>query len=497
MVRIAVGGLMHESNTFASSRTGVAEFEAGGMETGPSIEARWGEAHHEVGGFFEGARQLGFEAVPTLMAWATPAGPVTADAYREMTDRLIEAIRGAGRVDAVLLALHGAMAAEGQEDADGAILERVRALIGPSRPLIVSLDYHANVSPRMAEASDALVAYRTYPHIDQRARGMKAAAIAFRAASGASWPTQALSKPPLLIHLLAQETDREPMRGLLTGLDQLDRTPGVLDASLLAGFPYADVAAAGPSCVVVTDDNRGLAEMLAEGMAERLWALRSRLTAAPPGPVEAVALALAATARPVVLVDLGDNIGGGSAADSTVLMHELLRQGATGSVVVLYDPEAVQVCARAGIGQVVDLHAGGKVDRNAPPLFLSGRVRMLHDGSYIESEPRHGGIRRNDQGLTAVVELAGENLVVLNSSRHPPFSLGQLTSLQVRPEAARVLIVKAAVAYKAAYAPIAGTIIEVDTPGLTAANTSHFPYRNLRRPILPLDPEPWPEDQTP
>ena len=349
----------------------------------------------------------------------------------------------------------------------------------------------------MAEASDALVAYRTYPHIDQRARGRKAAEIAFRAASGVAWPTQALSKPPLLIHLLAQETDREPMRGLLTGLDELDRTPGVLDASLLAGFPYADVAATGPSCVVVTDDDRGLAESLAEGMAGRLWALRSRLTAAPPGPAEAVARALAATARPVVLVDLGDNIGGGSAADSTVLMHELLRQGATGSVVVLYDPEAVQACARAGIGQAVDLHAGGKVDRNAPPLSVSGRVRMVHDGSYIESEPRHGGIRKNDQGLTAVVELAGENLVVLNSLRHPPFSLGQLTSLGIRPETARVLIVKAAVAYKAAYAPIAGTIIEVDTPGLTASNPSRFTYRNIRRPILPLDPEPWSEDQAP
>ena len=224
----------------------------------------------------------------------------------------------------------------------------------------------------MAEASDALVAYRTYPHIDQRARGRKAAEIALRAASGVAWPTQALSKPPLLIHLLAQETDREPMRGLLAGLDELDRIPGVLDASLLAGFPYADVAATGPSCVVVTDDNRGLAESLAEGMAGRLWALRNRLTAAPPGPAEAVSRALAATARPVVLVDLGDNIGGGSAADSTVLMHELLRQGATGSVVVLYDPEAAQACARAGIGEAVDLHAGGKVDRNAPPLPVSG-----------------------------------------------------------------------------------------------------------------------------
>ena len=150
MVRIAVGGLMHESNTFAAARTDVAAFEAGGLETGPGIFARWGEAHHEVGGFFEGAPNYGFEAVPTLMGWATPAGPLTAEAYGELTERLLAAIEGAGLVDAVLLALHGAMVAEGEADADGALIERVRDLIGPDRPLIVSLDYHANVSPLMA-----------------------------------------------------------------------------------------------------------------------------------------------------------------------------------------------------------------------------------------------------------------------------------------------------------------------------------------------------------
>src|SRR6185312_12065441 len=184
MLRIAVGGLMHESNTFAASRTDVAAFESGGLETGEGIERRWGEAHHEVGGFLEGARAYGFEAVPTLMGWGTPAGPVTADAYAELLDRLIASIRAAGPVDAVLLALHGAMVAEGQSDADGATLSRVRELIGPDRPLIVSLDYHANVSNRMAEVSDALIAYRTYPHIDQRARGIDAARLAAMAAQG-------------------------------------------------------------------------------------------------------------------------------------------------------------------------------------------------------------------------------------------------------------------------------------------------------------------------
>ena len=487
MTRIAVGGLMHESNTFASGRTNLAAFESGGMEIGGGIVARWGDAHHEVGGFLEGARAFGFEAVPTFMAWATPAGPLDAATYAEVSDRLVAAIRAAGPVDAVLLALHGAMVAEGCDDADGSTLARVRDVIGADRPLVVSLDYHANVSPLMARASDAIVAYRTYPHVDQRSRGARAAEIAALAAVRQVRPTQALRKPPMLIHLLAQETEREPLATLMADLERFDGSDRFLDASLLAGFPYADTPATGPSCLVVTDNDLALAEEAAGRMADRLWSLRRELTASPPAPEEAVAEALATRETPAVLVDLGDNVGGGSAADSTVLLHELIRQGADRSIVVLFDPESVRECARAGVGSEVSLSVGGKVDRNAPPVSVVGRVRVLHDGRYIEDLPRHGGIRANNQGLTAVVEFGAENSVVLTSLRHPPFSLGQLTSLGLRPEAARVIVVKAAVAYKAAYAPIAGTIIAVDTPGLTASNPARYQYTKVRRPILPLD----------
>jgi microcystin degradation protein MlrC len=341
----------------------------------------------------------------------------------------------------------------------------------------------------MAAAADALVAYRTYPHIDQRGCGLRAAAVAARAATGRIRPTQALAKPPLLINILAQETALGPMRGLMQELEPLDAAPGHVTSSILAGFPYADVAEAGPACIVVTDDAPGLAEETAGRLAARIWEVRHALTATPEGPEQAVRRALGCRATPVVLVDLGDNVGGGSAADSTVLIHELVRQGATGVIVVLFDPAAAAACAAAGLGQPVALDAGGHVDRNAPPLRLEGIVRTLHDGRYVEELPRHGGSRINDQGPTAVVEAASGNLVVLNTLRHPPFSLGQLTSLGLEPARARLLIVKAAVAYKAAYGPIAGTIVPVDTPGLTAVNPARYAYHNIRRPILPLDPE--------
>jgi microcystin degradation protein MlrC len=489
MIRIAIGGLMHESNTFARAKTDRSAFEAGGLETGDAIFARWGNAHHEVAGFFDAAAADGFAVVPTLMGWATPAGPLTANCYVELTAALLHSIDQAGPVDAVVLALHGAMVADGQRDADGTILCRVRDLIGPGRTLVATLDYHGNVSAAMVQATDALVGYRTYPHIDQRARGQHAVKLAARAARGEIRPVQALAKPPIMIPILAQDTSRPPMSLLMERVETLDRQPRVLDASLWAGFAYADVPAAGAACVVVADGDQTLADGLAASLADDVWTHRRELTASPLPAVDAIALALASTDTPVVLVDLGDNIGGGSAADSTVLWNELLRQQATGAVVVLYDPEAARACAAAGTGARVSLEVGGKIDCHSPPARIAGRVVTIHLGRYEEELPRHGGIRHNDQGLTAVIATDDSNTVVVNSLRHPPFSLGQLTSLGIRPERARILVVKAAVAYKAAYAPIARRLIEVDTPGLTAANPCRFHYEKVRRPILPLDPE--------
>jgi microcystin degradation protein MlrC len=219
-----------------------------------------------------------------------------------------------------------------------------------------------------------------------------------------------------------------------------------------------------------------------------MWEARRELFIPCPGPEEAVRLALASDRRPVVLVDLGDNIGGGSAGDGTVLLAELIRQRAAGAVVVLHDPDAVEVARQAGPGGLFECAVGGRVDRlHGDPVRVQGVVRSLHDGTWVEDQARHGGLRFNDQGPTAVVTIDGPNTLVLNSLRTPPFSLGQLTSLGIDPAQQAILVVKAAVAYKAAYMPIAGRVIEVDTPGLTAIDPARFAFRHRRRPMFPLD----------
>jgi microcystin degradation protein MlrC len=267
-----------------------------------------------------------------------------------------------------------------------------------------------------------------------------------------------------------------------------EQKPGMLAVSLLPGFAYADVPQMGPSVLVVADSDEALAQREAERLGDLLWQRRELLVKSLPDAASAVAQALRADQLPVVLVDTGDNVGGGSAGDGTVILWEMLRQGATGGVVCLFAPEEARHCAAAGVGAEVRFSVGGKVDRlHGEPLPVAGRVKVLHDGTYLEREVRHGGKRINRMGLTALVELAEGNLLVLTSLRHPPFSLGQLTSLGIQPERQRLLVVKAAIAYKAAYQPLAGTIIEVDTPGLTAVNPQRFAYQHIRRPMYPLD----------
>jgi microcystin degradation protein MlrC len=297
----------------------------------------------------------------------------------------------------------------------------------------------------------------------------------------------ALAKPPMLLNIMTHDTSCEPLASYMQKARDLEGRPGILAACLLPGFAYADVPHMGPSVVVVSDGDAELARRSADELAADLWASREKFDVRLPDASTAVGLALRADKLPAVLVDTGDNVGGGSAGDGTVVLAELLRQGATGSVVCIYAPEEVRRCVAVGEGATVALTVGGKVDRlHGEPLSVSGTVRRLHDGTYVEGEVRHGGQRVNRMGLTALVELAGDNLLVLTTLRHPPFSLGALTCLGIEPGERRILVVKAAIAYKAAYAPVAGTILAADTPGLTAVGPERLRYRHVRRPLWPL-----------
>ncbi len=479
-MRIAIAGFMHESNTFNPIKTDRAAFAAQSLIFGPALLDEWQKAHHEVGGFIEEVNAQGNELLPLVMAWAMPSGPVTDDIWREITDYIIRECQKQ-KPDGLLLSLHGAMVTESHLDGDGEVMTRLRAALGKDLPIVVTLDLHGNISPRLVSQCSAAVAYRTCPHVDQRARGKQAADLLARTLRREIKPVAALAKPPVFINIMVHDTSQDPLKSFMDQARSMESRPGILAVSLLPGFSYADVPHMGPAIIVVADGDAALAQTEADRLAAGLVEARDRLGANLADAATAVAQALQAKRLPVVLVDTGDNVGGGSAGDGTVILAEMLRQEATGSVVCLFAPDEVRQCEAAGQGQQVHFHVGGKVDRlHGEPVEVSGKVRLLHDGTYIEPEVRHGGKRTNYMGRTALVELPGQNLLVLNSLRHAPFSLGQLTCLGIEPAKKRLLVVKAAIAYKAAYLPIAGTVIEVDTPGLTAVNPKRLPYRHSR-----------------
>lgn len=484
-MRVAIGGIIHESNTFSPVRTDRAAFR---VDADAELGRVWSPAHHEVSGFLAGAERYGFEWIPTIVATATPSGPVTAAARDELVGLLLERLSAAGRVDGLLLALHGALVAEDEPEGDAGILRRVRQAVGPDLPIVVTHDFHANITPDLVADATALVIYQTNPHTDQRERGLQAAALVDRIVRGEVRPTMAWAQPPMLFTNLRQRTAAEPLASLQAAARALEAESGVLVANTAAGYQYADVRHAGPSAVVVTDGDPALARRLADRLAARFWAARDQLALDLPDPDTAVRRALDEGPWPTVIVETGDNIGGGSPGDSTFLLAALLRQHARGAVVTIYDPAAARACAAAGIGGQVALEVGGKTDdRHGAPMPIQGRLRSLHDGLYEETEVRHGGRRFFDQGLTAVVEVEGPILVVLNSFPAPPVSLHQIISLGIVPERQRILVVKSGSSHRPAYEAIAKRTIEADTPGITAADPRHFTYSRVRRPIWPID----------
>ncbi|MGC8793457.1 MAG: M81 family metallopeptidase [Bryobacteraceae bacterium] len=488
---IAVGGISHETNSFNPSLTLLAEFDRR-TPTEAELDQRT-SGHDTVAGIVAGARKYGLRLYPTLFAGATPKGPVSAEVFETLTGELVGRIRAAPKLDGVILDLHGAMVSERYPHADAEIVRRVREAVGPRVPIVVIHDFHANISQEIVGFCDALLTYKENPHTDTRERGEQAARIMAAAATGRARPVQALVKPPMIYNIVSQNTRRPPLAPIVAESRRLEQNPKILAASVAGGYPYADVEAMGPAAVVVADGDPELARREAQRLADLLWSTRHQLVLELPDAAQAVRQAMAAPSGPVVLMDLGDNIGGGSAGDSTFLLKELLAQGARGWVMTVYDPQAVQAAVRAGVGGTFDQEVGGKTDRfHGEPIRVRGRVKSLHDGFYFEPQVRHGGARYFDQGLTAVIAVEESvrerpSLLVLTSRRSSPNSLHQLISLGIDPERHSILVAKGAIAPRAAYEPIAKRIIEVDTPGLTSVNPARFTYQRARRTLFGLE----------
>jgi microcystin degradation protein MlrC len=494
-LRLALAGFSHETNTFALDSTTFEMVENAGILLGDDILAEHRTALTTVAGYLELTGDPGVELVPLVFSAPNPSGLIERDAFERVTGQIVELLAAHGPWDGVLLALHGAAVAEGFPEADGEIVARVRALVGAAVPIGVTLDLHANLGPRIVAESDVVVLYRTNPHVDARLRAAECGRLVIAAAKREVAPRQALVPIPAAIGILRQATAEEPMRGLMETVDAIATRPGVLSASLAEGFPYADVPHMGMAALVVTDGDPDTAQRYAREIATAAWECRDAFVGQADAPEDALrqADALAAMgAGPILVLDTGDNIGGGSPGDGTRLLAPAVRLGISGFVAILYDPRAAKVCARAGTGARVELSVGGWRDpRGGGPVPVAGTVTNVVDGRYEDPQPTHGGYRFFDAGLTAVLVTDGGQTILLTSRLVMPISLEQLRSAGVVPEEQRILTAKGVVSPRAAYDRVASHAILAGTNGVTAADPTRFDHVHRRRPLFP-----WESDAT-
>jgi microcystin degradation protein MlrC len=488
-VRLFLGMMSHETNTFSTIPTDRAQFEARHLHYGGEIVETFRQTGTCLGGMIEAAERQGAQLIPSVAAAASPAGRVTRDIYSQVKDRLLADLGGAGRVDGVLLDLHGAMVTDDHDDGEADLVAAVRTVVGPNVPIAVTLDFHGNLSPELVRSADLLHGYKTYPHVDMAERGVEATERLLETIAGTIRPTGALRQPPLLPPLGSQGTAHGPMRRLYDLADQMEKDPRVISVSVFAGFPYADIPQAGLSVYVVTNRDQALADQIADRLAQVAWDHRHEFTHRGLPVREAVARAMAADGRPIVLADMADNTGGGAAGDGTEILRELIRVGARSAVVAcLWDPKAVKECIAAGVGTSLTLEVGGKVDdRHGPPVTVTGRVRTLSDGRFVHKGPMARGLPGR-LGSTAVLDV-DDVKVILISLRWQTLDPEMIRFVGIDPQGEKILVVKSTIHYRAAFEPIAREIIEVDAPGLSSSNLERFDFKRIRRPIYPIDPE--------
>ena len=488
--RIAVGGIAHETNTFSPQRTTLDDFAGRAYLLGEDLVRRNRGARNVLGGAIAEADARGALLLPTLFASAMPAGLVEGVAWdtlrRRLIDRLLARHRGPRPLDGVLLVLHGAMVAEGEEDPEGRLLEEVRTIVGTAVPIVATLDFHANVTTAMVRAADLLVGYRTYPHLDTVERGRDAVAALLRLKRRGARPAVAFRPVPLLAPLPPQRTGGgTPMAEVAARAAALTRTPGVADVAVAGGFPYADVAGAGVSVRVATDDDPSLAAALADGLAAAIWDRRHRFRGEGLTPDTAIDRALGglSASGPVVLADVGDNPGAGAAGTGTALLGRLIARRVPGAAYAAFaEPTVVALAIAAGEGFCVPFRLGGD---SANVIQFEARVLRLTDGVFTARGPMaSGGPTR--LGRTALLSVGGVDVVVCER-RAPAIDPELFRSVGVEPTARRVLAVKSSVHFRAAFEPLAAAVIEVETSGLSSSNLAAFPYHRVRRPIYPLD----------
>jgi len=483
---IAIASILQESNTFSPVMTHYEDFSP---VFGKQAFARHDGKLTEMGGFIDVLKKARVPIVPVCAAWAITANRLHRAGYKQLVQDFERHLRRS-KAEALLLAMHGAQTAAGEDDVEGAVLGIAREVLGPDKPIVVTLDLHANITGRMVTLANAIVGYQTYPHVDMFEVGQKAACLMLRILRGAVSPRMAYRKLPLIIQAENSQTTRGPMHKLIRAAQTLERSGRAEAVSIFPVQPWMDIVEMGCTVVAVTNGDLRAAQRQADSIARRLWdhkqAFEATLTPVP----EALAAAIRMEGGPVVLAESSDSTGSGSPGDSTGVLKHLVRAPLTGpAAIFLVDPAAVETAIKAGVGSTVTLNVGASFDRkNSKPVRVTGTVKLISDGRWV------GRARGYNTGITtcmgrAVVLEVGQLQILMAERSSMTVDPELFRSHGIEPLYCKIVVVKSPNGFRAAYEPIAKAMFIVDTPGVSTANLRTLQFRRVPRPIYPLDPD--------
>ncbi len=481
--RVLIGGIWHETNSFSPLGTDLSAFRRFLYLEGEELLRVLNGTNTEIGGMVDAAPAANLELLPATWAGAVPSGMVARSVLDQVVDQICSAALRHAPLDGVLLALHGAMMAEGIDEADAYVVRRVREVVGTACPIVATIDMHANVTAALVEAADVLIGYDTLPHVDMAERGREAAHVLSSIMAGAERPAKAFRKLPLLSVPQMQGTQDQPMQSVMALRASIEREPDILTCSVVVGFPYCDVPHLGAA--VLAYGRRQEAERAADRIASLLWSRKEEFRPALIAPAEAVRRAVADNRGPIFLVEPADNVGGGAPGDGTSLLQALIDGKAEGAACVMWDPEAAAIAARAGVGGRFCGQIGGRtLELHGKPVTLEGevtfadRVSYKRDAAWMHGQPV-------DLGLVATIR-AGGIKVIVTSERAMPFDTLHLRIPGIDPERAKIVTVKSGINWIGIFGEMAAGCHYVDTPGVCTSNLERLPYTRIQGKVFPL-----------
>lgn len=488
---VLIAEFMHETNTFNVHKTGLSAFRAHTYLVGEVEVETWAGTNTGLAGGIDCARQFDWNMRHAVSANAGPSGPVTVEAFEAVMDLILDAARDM-HPDGVLLPLHGAMVPEFCEDGEGEILRRLRAVIGPDIPVAITLDLHANVSVEMCELAEIIVSYKTYPHIDMREAAYQAGCILQRTMAGEISPSTLRVHRPMLCEANSGRTDLGPMVERIASARNFETETDVFAVSINAGFEGSDIACIGPTVLVTRQGGNLAHQEFAETLADDIWDRRAEVFNTFYSVAEAAEIAAGyeCPGAPLIIADYADNPGGGAYGDSTALLEALLQNRVNNACFgPLVDPVAAAQLHECREGFSITIDIGGKTDPRfgGGPLSVQGEIRHLSDGFCIGDGPMKNGLALNF-GLTAVLRVDGIDILVV-SEPVQMYDQQQFRAFGIDPSARTVVGLKSMQHFRAAFEPIAGKVIVCDSGALCTQDVSKLPYRNVPRPIYPLDRE--------